>query len=700
MTTNVAAVAPPNQLSADLLSVCGLTPFPGNDSSNRIQMFSSHLSQKLVISGATERYIQTGMEDEFAKYTFSIKMPVDGRIIRIIDRYPHGIHQDAIAMNPETVIIYENEQTKEVGMISIPKYCSYHQYFGFEYKSKPALNMLVPGNLIPAGTILVDSPAVADNGGYKYGAEMNVALMSHPSVSEDGILISRDVLSRFSFKTYETRTVDFGSKRFALNMYGTVDKMKAFPDIGDYIRDDNILMMLRLYDKNMAPVDQSIYDLMEPDHIFDKAIYGAGPGGRIIDIRVFTNAEPGIDTNETDVQPLKYVDAQQAFYQEIAKEWRRLKKDRGDSLVTTPEFHRTVVESLAMIDESMPRVGKLYRQTPLDTYRVEFVIEYEITPTTGFKLTDSHGAKGVVCQIAEPWEMPVDEDGNRADIVMDDKSIVSRMNFGRLFEQYYNAASRDVAKAIRQKLKIEKGDKHALAKVKQVQETNAALYAECYKYLMGYYHIVTPHMYTLFTQEVPAEGQAEHLATIVRRGIYLHRPTDCQTEPVEVVKQLEKHYRPVYGPVTYIGNSGQRVTTEENVRIGSLYIMLLEKIGDDWSSLASGKLQHFGILAQVTKSDKHAQPTRNQPVRGIGESEARIFASYTSPRAMAELMDRNNNPAAHRNVVWSILDAPKPTNIQTAVNRQEIQFGSTKPLQLLNHITLCGGFKFAHSETE
>jgi hypothetical protein len=45
-------------------------------------------------------------------------------------------------------------------------------------------------------------------------------------------------------------------------------------------------MALRKDNPMLAPVKQNIYDLMEVDHIFDKSIYAAGPGGRIIDIRV------------------------------------------------------------------------------------------------------------------------------------------------------------------------------------------------------------------------------------------------------------------------------------------------------------------------------------------------------------------------------------------------------------------------------
>lgn len=383
----------PNQLRSDLLSVCALNPWAGNDSSSRVQMFSSHLGQKLVIAGATERLCQTGMEAEFGKYTLNVKMPVDGRIIRIVDRHKRTIGVDAISENPQSIVIYEDEETKEVGIINIAKYCSYHQYMGFEYKAQPGYNQLVPGQFIPKDTVLLDSPAITDTGGYMYGVELNMAFMSHPAVSEDGIMISSDVLDKLKFKTYEIRVVEWGSKNYPLNMYGTVDNFKPFPDIGEYIRNDGILTALRSHSKNLAPAEQSVYDLMEPDFIFDKLTYVNGPGGKVVDIRVH-HEDTGISPTPfgMEKQADKYDAARRTFYSEILTEWRRLKHARGDALVITPDFHRLVVEALAaMSDPTENKISKSYRRTPVDDYRIEFVIEYETKPAVGFKLTDTHG---------------------------------------------------------------------------------------------------------------------------------------------------------------------------------------------------------------------------------------------------------------------------------------------------------------------
>jgi len=688
----------PNQLRADLLSVSGLNPWVGHNSSSRVQMFSSHISQKLVIAGATEKRCQSGMEAEFAKYTFSVKMPCDGRIIKNIHRYPKTVGKDQIAFNPQTVVIYEDEKTNEVGIINIPLYCSYHQYFGYEYKAKSAINKLVPGQFIPKDTIFMDSPAVTDDGGYKYGAEVNMAFMSHPSVSEDGIMISEDVLDTFKFKIYENRVIEWGSKRFPLNIYGDKDNFKPFPEIGEYIRDDGVLMILRSFDKSLSPVEQSIYDLMEPDYIFDKALYVSGPGGKIVDIKV--HHEDSVQSPTPmgmEVQIEKYDKARKTFYMEIINEYKRLKKARGDALRLTPDFSRLIVEAYTATDNSdNQRINKLYRHTPIDDYRVEFVIEYEIVPTIGYKLTDTSGGKGVICHIAKPEEMPIDQDGNRADIVMDANSTISRMNIGRMYEHYINASSRDTTKRILAMVGVDQKEKHLYAKVLALFQNDRNKFDQVYNYLMGYYSIVSPKMFNFYTKEINDQDKFDHLYKVCKDGIYLFIPTDNEPETDEIVRKLEKHYKPTLGPVSYIGNSGKRVTTKAPVRISSLYMMLLEKIGDDWAAVSSGKLQHFGILSQLTKSDKYSQPTRNQAVRAIGETEARIFISYCGQKLAAELMDRNNNPLTHKQTVWNILDSPVPTNIDYVIDRKYIKLGGAKPIQLVSHVLMCGGIKLMY----
>lgn len=380
-----------NQLHRELMSVSGLNPWDGHDSSSRKQMFAGHLSQALVIEGAQVRRHLTGMEREYGKYTFDVKMPVNAEIIKVIERYRKSFEQGSIEYNPQTIVIYEDVSTKEIGMISLEGHCSNHPYFGFKYKKRPGMAKVRQGEFIAKDTVLQSTSNLTDTGNYMYGRRCNMFYGSVPAASEDGIWASRQCLEKFAFNTYERRVVEFGNRYFPLLTYGDD---KIMPDIGEYIREDGILMALREYDKNLAVVQQSKRALKKIDMMFDKLTYAAGPGGRVVDIIVhheLNNSQPGTPEG-LDVQPLRYDAARRKFYQEIANEYFRLKKIKGAALQLTPEFHRMVVEALAVVNNSdTQKISKLYRKAPLDDWRIEFIIEYRIVPNIGFKLTDCHG---------------------------------------------------------------------------------------------------------------------------------------------------------------------------------------------------------------------------------------------------------------------------------------------------------------------
>lgn len=689
------------QLHGSLLGANAMNPYHRHDSSPRGAMIANHLGQSLVVKGATERMVQTGYEREYGKYTFGVTMPCNAQIVEIIPRYRVGGpgSVDSINYNPQTIVIYEDQDTKVLGMLSLTDYCSNHQYFGFQFDDGPGMKELYPRSYIPKGTVFKRSPNVNDEGGYKIGLEANICYATLPATSEDGVLISDALLPRLGFHTYENRVVEWGQKKFALNLYGDENNYKPFPDIGDRIREDGVLMALRPYGPDeLAIVEQSVRSTMEVDYTFDSTVYVNGPGGRVVDIKIhhdihsFNHAE-----RHMDKQAQKYDHERRIFYKRIVEVWKKYNRLAGGNLQITPELSRMVVEAQSVASEGEgQRVGKLYRQIPLDDYRVEFVIEYDIVPGIGFKITDLHGGKGVICQVAKAEDMPVDADGNRAEIVMDPNSTISRMNLGRLYEQYINAASRDVHKSVCKMLEVKLFEDEDLALMK-IQSLSQDQLQQAYQYLLGYYKITSPNQYGWHVDGKIDETVAQYMAQIVNRGVTLYMPPDNPVESEDMVLALEEHYRPCYGPITYRGNSGRLVTTKDFARIGSMYVILLEKIGDDWSAVSSGKLQHFGVLSQLTKVDKYAKPARNQAVRGAGEAEVRIFISYIGPLFMAEMMDRNNNPQTHKAIVSNILKALHPSNIDNLVDRRLHPFGGSKPVQLVNHIIECGGARFQYA---
>lgn len=390
----------PNQLTPDATGCgTGLGPWIACDSSSRLVMIGSHQSQMLVIEGATPRRNITGVESDYANATFKAQMPVTGRIIKVIPKFRRGIGQGNINVKsvPEVVVIYENLESQErgkleLGVITLQSHHSTHPEFGFKYKQLPNQRLLTPGEIIPKGIKFSESPNVQINGDYAYGIEANIALMSIPQITEDGVVISRSFAEKMAVTAISTRMVTWGKKRYPLNMYGDDTNYKPFPEVGEKVRADGILFALRDYDEILACTDMTPTALRTHDVVFDKLFY-APPGAEIIDITIMRDDKAMPITPETMLEQVsKYANAQKLYYTEINKTLRDYRnKHRGNKVYLTPELHRLAVEAIREEGGYSTNVIKTYRASPLDEWSIEIKFSHRQIPDVSYKLTDLHG---------------------------------------------------------------------------------------------------------------------------------------------------------------------------------------------------------------------------------------------------------------------------------------------------------------------
>ena len=128
----------------------------------------------------------------------------------------------------------------------------------------------------------------------------NVALMTIREVCEDGVVISESMAKRMAYTTFENIDAWFGHKNFPLNVYGDDTKYKPFPEIGELINEDAVVMALRDYEDDYGHALTSKKDVQRYDPLFDKIIYAKHPGSyintrqgfkpvsRVADIKVWT----------------------------------------------------------------------------------------------------------------------------------------------------------------------------------------------------------------------------------------------------------------------------------------------------------------------------------------------------------------------------------------------------------------------------
>jgi hypothetical protein len=696
-----------NEFDARLLSVVGINSFMANNSSVRQYMFNSHISQAIVLDHPTPKRIQSGIEQEFGKYTFNVKMPANGRIVSIINKFNTNTLSNPFNHNPSTIVIYENLENGEYDYIEIPIYKSFHYMFGFELRMQDGVyDNLSVGKIIPKDTVIADSISVDKNGNYNFGTELNIAYMSHPAVAEDGFLICSDVLPKLGYRKYEKRVVEFGEKTFPLNLYGTPTEYKPFPDLGEQVRPDGILFASRAYNEGLSAATMSVEDVMNVDYMFDNLTYASSSQSRLLDIKIFHNVNNRyqIPTNMR-AQLDRYWDATVLYYKQILEVERRLlynarTKFSQNKIPMSRRLHRLIVEAYNMTENGEQKadkiINKVLKNKPIDTYLIEFTLVTNELPDIGSKMSGIAGDKGVIVSIASPDQMPVDKDGVRADIISDDVSTVNRMNLSRLYEQYIGRSCIHIKFMLRDVLNIER---HAHVSESVIKTMITMDNIDVLKsILLEFYQIVSQKMYDHFLLLSNGEW-IEHLSYVIKNGPYLYIPTNSEKDAIDIVKDIHKRYNVTKGPVTFKSQTGEIIETKDSVLIGPIYMMISEKTGETWSATSSAKYQHFGnIAAPVSKAEKYGYPYKNSAVRALGETESRAYAAYTSPLNIVELMDRSNNPMSHKEVLKSILESEHPTNISVAVDRSKIPYGGSKPLQYVKHLFFSAGIELLYTD--
>jgi hypothetical protein len=685
-----------SELHPQFLSNNSMDPWVDVNSAPRKVMFAGHLPQSLVISGSEERYWQTGTEKRFGEYCFSVKAPSDIEINRVIDRFPKSRVYGSSIQNSQTIVIFTDLKTRQVGCLDLREFSLEHQYFGFQYKKTEAYHKITKGACFEEGTEFLVSPSIKQGGGYGYGVNLLFATMSHPAVSEDGILISESALKKMSFDMIETRVASWGQNRYGLNLFGDDNNYKIFKDVGEKIRPDGLLMATREFDERLSVTSMGIYDTQMLDMTYDDKLYTRAGDGTIVDIMVYHDNRSL--PNGMNAQVEHYKELTDRFYRDILDEYNRLNLAFDKKMKVSDEFHRLVLEACAMTDYDIGDVvQKLYHKAPIDDWRVEFKIKYTVTPNIGNKATGCAGDKGVVCHVLPDSEMPINDYGVRVECVMSPESPFNRQNFGGLYEQYFNQVTRDFLTDTRERLSFAPEEKPTEKEMLADMQKRPDVYNDVWNRLTRLYEILSPTMHENYTSPKfdSDEWRATHLSWKMKYPcLHILSPTNNMTAWRPAVEACEAEFAPRVSPVTYRGYSGNWVRTKKPVEIGHKYFMLLEKISDDWIAVSTAKTQHLQVLGQVTSSDKYSNPAKTQAVKAISEAELRIILSNCGGPVAADLLDRNNSLATHREYVYSLLDSDTPTNIERGVDRSQVPLGNNRALKLFKHILDCNGYKF------
>lgn len=677
------------EVPPELLGLGSLTPFIEHLSSSRGQMFGSHIAQMAVLPNGEVRMVQSGMEREMAKYTFAARMPCNGIILEVIPTMesPPGRTQKT----PGKLVIYEQEGTRAVHCLRIPAAVSYHQYLGYVLRETEASSRLYPGSHVSEGTVFADSPSVTSSGDWKYGVNLNTAYATIPSVAEDGVVISRSTQRRLQTELIIRRIIRIPPGAVLLNTYGDDVNYKAFPDLGEGVRKDRLLVAFRGRNSDMDRVTQSSSKARNTiDPYYDNRHYAPASGGTVIDVVVYRDHSEPHDPWEHG-QLLIYDQAKLRFCQTLVN-WHRRNRDRELS----PELSVEITNAIAIVNGSQGKVKFLHRNVPLTGFQIEITIKYTNTPDIGQKVTDTHGGKGVITAVWEDERMPVDKFGRVADLIQDPNGTFNRMIPGRKQEQYICDALWHMRRRVCSRLGLAENTKKIFTRrrIHEIWSSEPARIKECIDDVLGLYQILSPIEYEWLCEYVQKNPSGEDLLLAVVESMpTLYLPHDNRREMSQIIRMIRQSaYRPERDVIEYIpAQDGVKVTTVKPIRIAPVYFIVLDKMGNDWSACSLSPMGHHGVPAQLSEAMKYREPARIQGVRSWGETEMRLLTAYCSPMMVAEIIDRNGNPDIARHIGEQLLRVEKPSNVYNLVDRETFRYGSARPLAAVRHMFQCIG---------
>ncbi len=295
--------------------------------------------------------------------------------------------------------------------------------------------------------------------------------------------------------------------------------------------------------------------------------------------------------------------------------------------------------------------------------------------------------------------MPMTKDGKtRADIIQDPASTISRMNIGRLYEQYISKCSRQVKEyIIDELLNIDELDDLDST----IDVISADIIDSLFNRVVNFLGYIDTEQFTAYNNITKSADKREILKEIVNKELYVYYSVGSKKQAWKIVEDLKvSEFKADISPILFKNAEGVMVESKEDILIGPMYTILLAKIADTWLSTSGAKVNHFGLPTSISKNEKNRLPWRNSATKVLSETESRLYTSYCGEEFLAELKDRGTSIPAHEHTYRTILDADQPTNIERVVDRTKVPYGEDKAREVVDALLGCAGLEIAYGKDE
>lgn len=613
----------------DFLGEVLLVPNADKNDTQRIQMFTNHINQAVVLTHGEIPKVFTRFENQVGEVSSSyIRMKEDCIVLKVIARNARRYS-----------VIVQYKESKKVDVIQMTTATNLTEDYGYK-NDIPELDDWENITEIEKGTVLSSSTAYDECMNLRYGVNLKTVYYANAGMTfEDSIVLSESAAKKLTHATVSKYQIPVNSNDLLLNLYGDKNNYQGLPKIGEEIKGGILCGRRRMVNMTMANQlnDEALCKIMSTDSVY----YGHGV---VDDIFVYCNRDAEDLTDPVYEQLRDLIFRQEAYDEELVK---TLAPYREQGLLTADaSFAYTRAKDSIETDDS-PR-KKWLSENSFDNMVIEVTVVDERPAMIGSKITNRYGGKGVIsvivpngeqatengvsrAKIVPDAEMPMTEDGERAEVCLNPLGVLNRINPGCLYELEITAIVKQWLDRYR--------NSDAETKFERLGELFMSLGFEGYE------------SFNKFVEENPG-SRDDIVNEFYEKGVPIHMPPFFGNMEFEELMDVRECLN-----ITTTKFKG----IETPMTFGYMYFIKLRHEPSSKMSVRScGQINQKGVPNKANRNYRNRlSPYSNTPVR-LGEQELANLALINDNKSVFEMLDFHSSNKADREQLISELLQKEP----------------------------------------
>lgn len=630
-----------------------MMPLVSSNSGSRRIMFATQTEHVIIPSEPEPALLHTGFENEFGKHSSSFTVADrDYVVVAKISKF---------SFNPDHhYFLIVQSSNGEYGVIERVSYKHITETYGYMFNNS-TIDSLKVGSVIPEGKVIHKSTAFDEDNNRQDGVNLITTYLACEHTKEDGIIISESAAKKLASPLIKKVRIIINDNDIPLNIYGSGDFYKSFPNIGEDIQ-KGILCALRREKKEEMLFAQS-YDRLSQIMISD-SLYTLT--GRVVDINICCNNPECLSKSHYFSQLKYYHDEQMKFLARF--------NEVVEPIINSGAKCSYELQKLYYNNKKILEGGQYINDRPFSNTIIDFIVIEDSVLSEGDKISNRYGGKGVISLIKKDDEMPRLSNGQYVSVIFNSSTCINRENTGQLFETSLNHISSKFIDYFRER----------------VLHTDEAL-----DMIVEYLNIVVPQQGRFFEEYIKSKDEDDReilLDSIIQEGISISMSAseDISIDTLDIVYKTFPFLRPytVTVPVKDSNGNTRYIDTRKKLVCGKQYMYRLKQYAEEKFSVVS--LSATNIKSENSKNNnkKAYKSAHSRTCIKFGEMETGNLMHLNPETVVINLLLNSLSPKGRR--LAEELLTGDPFNIDIKLDDES----SNRSVESLNAYLLTMGLEF------